>query len=202
MPGSRVRVPPLLFGNRVTPLGLPGFAFSLGVGRAPSAPRWLDFDDVGTQRSPGSLSDTRSGSGATFLFVCDTVPSDETVVQVAEYPYPLRDLCQLASGAKSRFSTRFHQDSAGCVARNSCVGWAGGGELVGMGDFAGAGRGSRQRPCSEPGWLRAWICHAGNSMQTVPYRQHGVRRVPVQTQASIELTHIGMVTFPTPAPVA
>ena len=74
------------------------------------------------------------GSRRTFLFVCDTVPSDETVVHVAEYPFPLRDLCQLDSGAKSRFSTRFHHESAGCAARNSCVGGTGGGDLVGMRD--------------------------------------------------------------------
>jgi len=56
------------------------------------------------------------------------------MVHVAEYPYPLRDRCQRASGAKSRFSKRFHQGSACCAARNSCVGWTVGCELVGMGD--------------------------------------------------------------------
>ena len=74
------------------------------------------------------------GRAATFLFVCDTDPSDETVVHVAEYPYPVRDLCQRASGAKSRFSARFHQDRTGCVARNSSVGGTVGCDLVGIGD--------------------------------------------------------------------
>ena len=75
-----------------------------------------------------------AGPGATFLFVCDTDPSDETRVHVAEYPYPVRDLCQRDSGAKSRFSARFHQDWTGCAARNSCVGGTVVCDLVGMCD--------------------------------------------------------------------
>jgi len=42
--------------------------------------------------------DAGPGSGTTFLFICDTVPSDDTMVHVAEYPCPVRDLCQRASG--------------------------------------------------------------------------------------------------------
>lgn len=85
---------------------------------------------------PASPPGVGSGAGATFRFVCDTVPSGETVVHVAEYPAPLRERCQRASGAKSRFKARFHQDKAGCVARNSCVGRTEASEFVGMGGFS------------------------------------------------------------------
>ena len=90
-----------------------------------------EFSAVRNSASPPSV-----GARETFRFACETDPSDETVVHVAEYPTPVRDLCQLASGANNRFSTRFHQGWAGCaakVARNSCVGGVAG-NLVDIGD--------------------------------------------------------------------